>query len=402
MDNFSEKIYDTVIVGGGASGLACALELGFLGKGKSTLVLERNDRAGKKLLATGNGQGNLCNRNFSEEFYHGERSFVKKFCEHARSVNIEKYLYRLGIPLYVSQDGKEYPASRQASSVLDIMREKLTEFGTRTVTSFFVKDIKEKGGTFFLTDGERTVRGKTVVLSFGGKAGNGFGTDGSSYALAEKFGHKTTSLFPSLVQLKTEKEPVRGLENVKELATVRAYDGERFIKEFTGDLLFTDYGVSGNSVFALSGYLCGAKNPILRIRFLPWLTDEEALKVIKDKLACNVTEENGALCGVVHKRLGKAIMKRAGSRNPNAVFESVRNFTLNVTGDNGFKNAQVTRGGIDVNGVDPDNFESRLKKGLFITGEALDIDGDCGGYNLTFALVSGIVVARSIAINDKI
>lgn len=402
MDNFSGKIYDTVIVGGGASGLACALELGRLGKGESTLVLERNDRAGKKLLATGNGQGNLCNRNFSEKFYHGDRSFVKRFCEHKESVDIEKYLYGLGIPLYVSQDGKEYPASRQASSVLDIFRERLSESGVATVTSFFVKEISERGEVFFVSDGEKVVRGKNVVLSFGGKSGDGFGTDGSSYVLAEKFGHKTTALFPSLVQLKTEKEPIRGLENVKELATVRAYDGERFLKEFTGDLLFTDYGVSGNSVFALSGYLCGAKNPLLKIRFLPWLTDEQALRTIKDKLSHNASAENGALCGLIHKRLGKTVMKIARDKTPKAVFETVRNFTLKVTGDNGFRNSQVTKGGIAVKDVDSDTFESRLKKNLYLTGEALDVDGDCGGYNLTFAFVSGIVVARRIALNDKI
>ncbi len=394
-----EKTFSVAIIGGGASGLLCAVEL-LRGKnalnGKDIAILERTDRVGKKLIATGNGTGNLSNENFGEEYYHGDKEFISQFIKTALDVDIEGYFRKLGIPFYTDEKGRKYPLSRQASAVLDILREILLKNGVNVITDFYVKNVnKSKNGFEVLSDTQK-VFAKKVVLACGGSAGKQFGTDGTSYSLAEKFGHKKTNLYPSLVQVKTELEKIRGLKGLKEYAKVYALDGDKVLKSAKGDILFTEYGVSGNTVFTVSGYLALAKNPIIKIEFLPDFTLEETLKLLEERSEILNLENAGVLCGILNKKIGERLVKNINSIEPKILAKTLKNFTLKVNGNLGFNYAQVTKGGIKTDQIDAKTYQSKLVDGLYLTGEVLDVDGDCGGYNLTFAFCSGINSARSI------
>ncbi|MBO7345088.1 MAG: aminoacetone oxidase family FAD-binding enzyme [Clostridia bacterium] len=394
-----QKIYQTVIVGGGVSGLACAVEL--LGNesallGENVLILERNDRVGKKLIATGNGQGNLMNQKFNKEFYHGEKSFVCDFIDNAFKVDLESYLNDLGIPLYTSKDGKKYPLSRQASSVLDVLRANLMEKGCQIKTDSKVVEIEKKADLFLVKTQSEQYLSKTVVMATGGCAGKQFGTDGSSYSLAQKFGHRLTPLFPSLVQLKTETNLIKGLKGIKELARVTAEIDGKEITSATGDLLFTEYGVSGNTIFQISSAFSGRGNESVKIEFLPELSFDQVQEILKKREKLSYLKNLEPLNGVIVKRLGQAVVKTAKSNSSKDVAYALKNFRLKVTGNTGFNYAQVTKGGISTSDINSKTMESKLQKNFYLIGETVDVDGDCGGYNVTFAFVTGIVCAKAI------
>ncbi|MBQ9756572.1 MAG: aminoacetone oxidase family FAD-binding enzyme [Clostridia bacterium] len=394
-----QNSYKTIIVGGGASGLLCAVEL-LSGEtalnGKDVCIIERTDRVGKKLIATGNGQGNLCNANFSLDFYHGENGFIRIFADLAEKINLRNYLENLGVPLTVAKDGKIYPLSKQASSVLDVIRAFLEDKGVVVITDTKIEKITEKDGLFTLFSDNKKFYAEKVVLAVGGKSAKQFGTDGSSYSLATSFGHKLTELYPSLVQLKTDLTNIRGLKGLKETVKLTAYDGERELKSSAGEILFTEYGVSGNAVFQVSGYLTDVKNPKLKVEFLPEYTKEEVENMLAFRESKGYFKGELLLAGIVNKRIGQAVVKSANSKGAKQIAHALKNFVLTVVGDLGFNYSQVTKGGIQTSSVNPFTMESKLARNLYLTGEVLDVDGDCGGYNLTFAFVSGILSARAI------
>ena len=390
--------YKAVIIGGGASGLLCAVEL-LRGKnallGQDVLILERNDRVGKKLIATGNGQGNLCNSDFSQDYYHGDKSFIQTFVKNANDINIEQYLCSIGIPL-TKEDGKRYPISKQANSVLDILRLFLQKKGCQIITGEKAISVKLNKKGYVIKTEKSNYNGDNVVLAFGGSVGKQYGTDGTSYSLATDLGHSVTKIYPSLVQLKTDLTKIRGLKGLKEKVKLLALDGNKVLKTTIGELLFTEFGVSGNAVFTLSAYLTDAKNPSLKVEFMPEFSKEEIENLILDRQRLGFVPKEDYLTGLINKRIGQAVIKTLDEISPQTVSNALKNFTLKVTGNLGFNYAQVTKGGIRVSEVNPETFESKLSKGLYITGEALDVDGDCGGYNLTFAFVSGIISAKAV------
>ncbi len=394
-----QKLYKVAIVGGGSAGLMTAIELlsdSTVLNGEDVIILEGNDRVGKKLIATGNGQGNISNANFGVEFYHGEKGFVRAFTEQANGINICKYLTKLGVCLATGKDGKIYPLSKQASAVLDIFRAFLANKNVQEKTSFRINDIIHDGEKFVLDSQGEKVFAENVVLAFGGKSAKQFGTDGTSYGLAERFGHNLTALYPTLVQLKTDLKDIKGLKGLKENVKLTAFDGDKELKSATGEILFTEYGVSGNAVFQVSTELTGAKLPKIHLEFLPELDKKEIIDILIAREKLGYIASENYLTGILNKRVGQAIIKRAQKLAPSAVASALKDFEINVTGNLGFNYSQVTRGGIETCKVNPYTMESKLRKNLYIVGEALDIDGDCGGYNLTFAFVSGIISARAI------
>ena len=391
--------YKALIVGGGASGLMCAIELlrakNYL-LGSQILILEKNDRVGKKLIATGNGQGNLTNANLNEQFFHGDKAFIKEFIQLEKDINIQKYLTEIGIPLVTAEDGKIFPISKQANAVLDILRAYLTSKGCSIVTDSKVEKVVYDKNQFKVFSTTGTYLAKKLVLAFGGSAGKQFGTDGTSYSLATDFGHKLTKLYPSLVQLKTDLSCIRGLKGLKERAKVVAMDNGTVLKECVGDLLFTEYGVSGNSIFSLSSYLTNCKNPSVKIEFLPQFTEKQLETLLTERQALDYIDKQDMLVGIVNKKIGQAILKTCKDTAPKTIARALKNFTLTVTGNLGFNNAQVTKGGIVTDQINPRSMQSKLVKNLYVIGEALNVDGDCGGYNLTFAFVSAIACAKNI------
>lgn len=394
-----QKQYKTIIVGGGAAGLLAGVELlkgsnAFLGE--EVLILERCDRVGKKLIATGNGQGNLMNEKFGEEFYYGDKGFIQTFVSKAKELGLKKYLAELGIFLSASKDGKFYPLSKQASSVLDSIRGFLVHKNCTVLTGKRVTKVIKMGSGFEIHAGLEKFYAKTVIMATGGSAGKQFGTDGSAYGLALGLGHKLTDLYPSLVQLKTPTHQVKGLKGIKETARVTAFVGGKPIMSAEGDLLFTDFGVSGSTIFTLSASIADKKGAYLIAEFLPKLSFSQTEKIIEKRMNLSYLEKEDLLCGIINKKIGQKILKNAKTFTMTDIAYAVKNFKLTVIGSLDFSYAQTTRGGIKTDKIDPETYMSKLANGFYIVGEALDVDGDCGGYNLTFAFTSGIIAGRNI------
>jgi predicted Rossmann fold flavoprotein len=256
------------------------------------------------------------------------------------------------------------------------------------------------------SNGEK-IFAKKVICAFGGSSGAGFMTDGSSYKLLTSLGHSLTKVTPSLVQIKTEREKLKGLKGIKVDALVSLYDDKRFVKSFEGDILFTDYGVSGNSIFAISAYLSEVKKPILKIEFLPTISVETLIDKITKK--CDgKTEWEKVLVSVLPTRLIYAITREcnlshveiAKSAAVYNVVYAIKGFTLKVEGPAGFESSQVTSGGISTDDISSKDMQSKKISGLYVVGEALNVDGDCGGYNLQWAFTSAMIAAEGI-LNEK-
>ena len=381
---------DVAIIGGGASGLAAAALLCRTTKLDIALI-EGGGRLGKKLAASGNGQGNISNAHISAQNYHGSGA--------ARAYDIiscfGKVYERLFYGRFTCDErGRIYPAGRQASALSDCLIAEVRRGGVNVFTGARVVSL-EKGGQFVLrlSDGS-SMTAKYVVMCVGGKAQKQFGTDGSSYALARAFGHRITPLFPSLVQLKTDVAHIKTLRGIRADCNVRAVAEDGGEMSARGDVIFTDYGVSGNAVFSVSPVFAGSRGKIC-IGFAPGISEEELAADIRLKQSLGY-ERSEVLALTLNNQIGRAIVRRAGSGDAAVIAHTAKNFTLEVNGTLGFDYAQVTRGGVDMSDVN-DDLESALCPGLFFAGEVLDVDGDCGEYKLTWAFASAARVAEAIA-----
>lgn len=382
--------FDVAIVGGGAAGLACAAFL-LRNKISSVAVIERNDRLGKKLAATGNGQGNVTNLFMDEaRYFGGDRDFISNILGSFGADELEKSLFYC--VLTADKCGRVYPGGRQASALTDSLSAELKRGGARVFSGVKVEKI-EKGFTLSLSDGSR-IGAEFVVLAVGGKAQKQFGTDGSGYSLATAFGHTVTPLYPSLVQLKTDTKYIKNLKGIRVDCAVKALCGGKEIAARRGDVIFTDYGVSGNAVFEISPFVTDKSGVTLSLAFLPD-ENESIIRDIKLKKSLGYARDE-LLSGTLHNQLGRAVMRRCGSDDEEEIYKTLKNFTLEVKGSLGFDFAQVTKGGIPLSEV-TGGLESKFAKKLFLVGEMLDADGECGGYNLHWAFACAFRTARSIA-----
>ena len=377
--------YDVAVIGGGASGLACAVRLTEKSQLK-TVIIEAGDRLGKKLASAGNGQGNISNADLSPSHYFGGGA---KLAERIACSDPQACARLFDCILTADEKGRIYPAGRQASSLCDCLMRKIN--GKADVILSTKVTRLERGFKLTLSDG-RTVGARFVVFCAGGKAQKQFKTDGSAYALVEPFGHKTTKLYPSLVQVKTQTKYIKALKGIRADCNASAIVDGKAVKTVRGDVIFTEYGVSGNAVFAISPYITDKEGTVISLEFLP--------DVCASEIAQNFERRKSAGCAVgdllsgsLHNRLGAAVIARAQTED--AIIGTLKNFTLPVEGTLGFDYAQVTRGGIDVRGING-NLESKYADNLFFAGEALDVDGDCGGYNLQWAFTSGMYTADKI------
>lgn len=375
---------NTVIIGGGAAGMACAVHL--RRAGHNVTVLERGERLGRKLSATGNGQGNVTNLHMDEGVYFSDdRGKVKSALSRFNEQDTVRFLGSMGGIFLPDARGRVYPAGRQASAVTDLFRRELSCLNVRVCTGIQVRDIAFDGD-FRIAWESGHMNADAVVLAAGGKAAPNFGTDGNGYLLAKKFGHTVTELSPVLVQLKCDAESVRGLKGIRMDALLRVIRENSIVREERGDVLFTESGVSGDAVFRASSYAVGGDR--LEIDLLPDVGREEL-----DGVLAKSTGEDCLLC-VVPNGLGRMLYRRAeGDRQ--RLIRLLKNFPLTVRGTLGFANAQATRGGIPLAEVD-ENFMSKKRAGLYFAGEILNVDGVCGGYNLQWAFTSAYCVAEAI------
>lgn len=385
------------VIGGGASGLIAAIAAAEDSDNQIT-VYESGDRVGRKILATGNGRCNMTNINADVENYHGKNP---KFILGAKNkfwVNETlEFFSDLGIEVNVEEDGKVYPYSNQASAVLDVLRFKIDELDNiKIINSFEVKSVSKTKECFNIVsyDGRKEKADKIIVAT-GGKAAPNLGSKGVGYEILKSFGHKITGLSPSLVQIKTETDVVKKLKGIKLDAEVTLGDNSEF-----GEVLFTEYGLSGPAVFSLSSRL--GDNKVISLDIMSKYSYEQLYERILQRIALRpkITLEN-FFVGMFNKRVGQALMKSVGieplsryaltlnEKEISRICSAIKKWDFKVTGTMSWNNAQVTKGGAVTGEFNPNTMESKLVNGLFASGEVLDIDGDCGGYNLQWAWSSG-------------
>ena len=385
------------VIGGGASGLFAAISA----KNENTdvTIYEKEKRVGRKILATGNGRCNMTNTTASYNDYHSlDIKFIYPTIERFWVDQTLDFFENIGILWKEEDDGKVYPYSDTASAVLDVLRQKLEKSGVITECEFGVKKIKKQNNQFIIEDknGKRK-RADRVIIATGGMAGAQLGSDGSGYKILEGFGHKITKLYPSLVQIRTQTDTVKKLKGIKVNAKVSVGD-----KEKTGEVLFTDYGISGPPVFWLSSYIEGEKEIALDIMPEYSYTDISDMITKRVNTLGDIPLED-FFVGMLNKRVSQALLKHIGveplsrlasslsRKEIQAISNIIKNFKLQIKGTSTWNNAQVTKGGADVSQFNADTMESRLVKGLYCCGEVLDVDGDCGGYNLQWAWSSGYI-----------
>ena len=391
------------VIGGGASGLIAAIAAAEDSDNQIT-VYESGDRVGRKILATGNGRCNMTNINADVENYHGKNP---KFILGAKNkfwVNETlEFFSDLGIEVNVEEDGKVYPYSNQASAVLDVLRFKIDELDNiKIINSFEVKSVSKTKECFNIVsyDGRKEKADKIIVAT-GGKAAPNLGSKGVGYEILKSFGHKITSLSPSLVQIKTETDVVKKLKGIKLDAEVTLGDNSEF-----GEVLFTEYGLSGPAVFSLSSRL--GDNKVISLDIMSKYSYEQLYERILQRIALRpkITLEN-FFVGMFNKRVGQALMKSVGieplsryaltlnEKEISRICSAIKKWDFKVTGTMSWNNAQVTKGGAVTGEFNPNTMESKLVNGLFASGEVLDIDGDCGGYNLQWAWSSGYLAGAN-------
>ncbi len=388
------------IIGAGASGMAAALAAAE-NSNATVILMERQARVGRKLQATGNGRCNLSNVYAAERGYHGEHpEFVQPAI---RAFDPEKTLAwfaDLGLYTVTEPSGKVYPYSDQANSVVDVLRLNLARENILLKTDFEVEKVQKTSDGFLLTSTQEQVFCEKLIVACGGLAGTKLGGSMSGYKLLSKLGHKSTRLRPSLVQIKTGWSGITALKGVRANAHAAIVRDGQVFRQSAGEIQFTELGISGPVIFEISRDVCyGGGDWRCRLDFLPDWAETKLKEQIRRRRKSNLPMEE-LLTGILHNRLGRVLTKAAGisgkpwanqlsDREEAELIKTIKAFELELTEPLGMDSAQVTAGGVLTDGFDPNTMESRLVPGLYACGEVLDIDGDCGGFNLQWAWSSG-------------
>ncbi len=391
--------FDVAIIGGGSAGLFAGTLLSRTPNIRVG-VLERLDRVGKKLLATGNGQGNLTNADLSLTHYHGDTLLAEKVFAIANGEKTTAILESIGITLCTDERGRIYPTGKQASSVLDMFRKALSDYGATEITDAEIIRISPiKGGLQLTCKNGKAYTAKKAIAATGGCSGQGMGTDGQFYTVIKSLGHTVVPVRPSLVQLKTDTAYLKNLKGVRIHAALCAEGSVE-----TGDVLFTDTGVSGDTAFRLSAKLNKPERGVLTVDFLPEFPLADLTALLQNKYRRLPNHSNyELLCTLLHKQIIKNLLRYTGvsetaRTEENAFLEIaplLKRFPLQLKGTAGFAQSQVTKGGVPAKEVHPETLESKYCPGLYLAGELLNVDGDCGGYNLQWAFSSAAVAAES-------
>jgi len=386
----------TLIIGGGAAGLCAAIAAAR--KGEKVTVLERMDRVGKKILATGNGRCNLLNAGPLR--YPGNGEFARRVIDYPA---LKAFFEGLGLTLRVEAEGRVYPASGQASSVLDVLRLNLERLGVQVITGCAVTGLQKTHKGFLARTSQGDFSADRVILCGGGKAAPKLGSDGSCYKLLKDLGHEIIPPRPALTQFKCESPFLKGLSGIRIKAKLWVTRGDKTLARQEGEALFTDYGVSGVCAMQLSRF-GQEKGSLLHLDLRPALGVEgDALTFLLDrKEAFSDVPMNRFFTGLCVARLAESLLrvtdisgKTPAGQLPRHCWQRLAalmgDLPLPITGVNGFENAQVTWGGAAPWMFDPNTMESLICPGLYAAGEILDVDGDCGGFNLMFAWSTGII-----------
>ncbi|MCM0649200.1 NAD(P)/FAD-dependent oxidoreductase [Clostridium swellfunianum] len=404
--------HEVIIIGGGAAGMMTAILLKDMGI--DAAILEGSDRVGKKLLTTGNGRCNITNKYATEDRYHSDNPDFFKYALNAFKVSDTiDFFSSIGLPLTTLEEGKMYPVSLQASSVLDIMRLALSDRNISIYLNSKVKYIrKTKKGFILETSTNESYECSKVILTCGGKSLAPTGSDGSGYAMAKNLGHKVVNPIPGIVQLKLHYQNLKALSGVKFNGIAELLIDNELVKREFGEVLFTDYGISGPPILQLSRTASYALSKgiktSLKINIMYTMKYDELENFLETHFALfSHRSVHDCFIGIINKKLIPVILKEAGItdihkaawdlnyREKKNLYNLLTSWEFAVTDTNGFSNAQVTAGGVDTKDVNPETMQSLLIPNLYFAGEILDVDGDCGGFNLQWAWSSAYVAANA-------
>lgn len=391
------------IIGGGASGLCAAIEAKYFDNSIDVIVFERMPKAGKKLLATGNGRCNFTNENLSPKHFYGDTLFLRRILTSAFA-DTENFFRTLGVLSY-HEDGRIYPRSQQAATIQQTLIDALETAKVKTRLEAAVTSLK-KSGNGFVVNGEYF---DAVIVAGGGKASPVHGSDGSAYSLLEKMGHTKTDLYPALCGLTYKDKKLNMLKGVRaECKATLSSDGS-LLGEESGEIQFTEKAISGIPVMNLSHLVKRSKQLTLTLDLCEDFSYNELYEHIENAKGNTPEKElENVLSGIVNSKLGFAIIDAADIK-PHTLIKSItrnnikklcdilKGFEIEITGTRDFSNAQITCGGIKTEEVNPETMMSKITDGLFICGEILDIHGDCGGYNLHLAWTTGRIAGCSAA-----
>ena len=399
-----------LVIGGGASGIIAAITAKDLGA--DVAILEGSDRICKKLLTTGNGRCNITNSCSTLNRYNSSNpDFVVPALSAFDYKDTIDFFNSLGLPLITLEEGKMYPMSLQASSVVDILRFALDDKDIPLYTNSKVNKIKpSKNGFKVFTSSDDCFEAEKLILCCGGKSAPGTGSDGSGFSIAKTLGHSITPLLPALVQLKLDYKSLKAISGVKFNGIAKILVDNKVIREEFGEILFTDYGISGPPILQLSRIAAQAisnkSEAIIDVNLLYNMSSEELDNFLEARFAIfNFRSIHDSFIGVLNKKLIPVLLKQAEIDNLHKpcydltwkekknLKQLLQSWKFKIYDTNGFNNAQVTSGGIDTSYVNANTLESTIIPNLYFAGEILDVDADCGGFNLQWAWSSGNTAA---------
>ncbi len=408
---------DIVIVGGGPAGMVAAIAAAR--QGVRVILLERMDRVGKKLLSTGNGRCNLSNTDQSAHHYHtGDPPFVQKVFDQVSFQESIHFLESLGLSWKSDPSGKIFPASEQASSLLDLLRLGLSENNVQLLVKKEVTEIQRVNNQYRIRCRDlQELKTDAIIITCGGKARPNLGSNGSGFKLAEQLNHIITPCYPAQVQLCTDNPYLKSLKGLKQTckATLTSTKGE-VIRSETGEILFTDYGFSGIPILQLSRYVHDPDNQFaIHLDLLPGHSSESVKEILKNRIKAHPNHHvSDIFLTWIHKRITMVLLKECclsseticqtlTDKNIESIITTLKSWMFPISGTKSWSEAQVTRGGINLDNIHPLTLESKCTPNLYFSGEILDVDGDCGGYNLQWAWSSGILAGQSAAksISDR-
>lgn len=402
-------ITDVAIIGGGAAGLCAAVYLKQKNPAVSVKLFEALPRVGKKIAVTGNGRCNITNKNIKISRYHGnDVSFCRYALEKYNTEVTRRFFHSIGVD-FIFEEDKAFPASLQAGSVVDCLRFAAENLGVKILVDTKVTNIQLVKNNYKIIADKMSFLAPNVIIAAGlYSGGDKLGCDGSMLKLLEKAGFGVVKTTPAITQIKTETDIVKQLKGIKVDALVTLKNQNGILRQEFGETLFCDYGLSGPPVLQVSRFAAREKNSIISLDIMPdtdYTTIYEALKERAKRLYYLNADE--FLTGFLNKRLGQVIVKLSGVKMNESVknitdlqlqkvASLIKDFSFKVTGNTGFANSQVTAGGLDTKQFDDKTMMSKADKGLYCAGEILDIDGDCGGFNLQWAWSSAMCAADSV------
>lgn len=394
------KDYDILIIGGGASGIMAALAAGV--SGAKVGIIEKNNRIGKKILVTGNGRCNYTNTLTNKDDYN-HPDFVDDIFSLFGVRDTLDFFENIGITPKYEDEGKTYPLSEQASSFLDVFLYEISKRKIDIELNQEISSVYKKKDRFIISSkqGDK-FSSKKLIIATGGSSMPMTGSNGSGYELARMLRHSTTDVFPALVKLKVDSPYLKHLSGLKLNTKVDLLVNDEVIQSEIGDILFANYGVSGPTILELSRkaneYMRKNINPQIRIELLQTVSKSKLL----DRFALAEEKEiSQSLVGLINKRLINVVLNEAGVDKFNMkvkdldkaklfkLIDLLYDLRFKVTDSLGFADSQVTAGGVSIDEINSKTLESKLVEGLYFTGEVLDIDGRCGGFNLQWAWSSG-------------